>query len=174
MKPRSYGDVELVESLGRHDLCPCGSGRRFQGVLHGVGLLRRRQPQRLLSGSEHDAGRASTDGIIPRAGGWRCVMRSRLVKALEYFDRAVLLPRSIPELPARHFALPRQRNPRPTCSLAGLVPMPDTLHPHFEEVGELQCGRLELTSRFLVPHFADQAHQSLDVNGLDPAPGWDR
>jgi uncharacterized protein YecA (UPF0149 family) len=27
-------DKELVEKLGRDDLCPCGSGRRFQTVLH--------------------------------------------------------------------------------------------------------------------------------------------
>ncbi len=27
--------VELIEKLGRNDPCPCGSGRRFQGVLHG-------------------------------------------------------------------------------------------------------------------------------------------
>jgi uncharacterized protein YecA (UPF0149 family) len=31
-----HGDVELAEKLGRNDLCPCGSGRRFQAVLHGV------------------------------------------------------------------------------------------------------------------------------------------
>jgi uncharacterized protein YecA (UPF0149 family) len=24
-----HGDKELVEKLGRNDLCPCGSGRRF-------------------------------------------------------------------------------------------------------------------------------------------------
>jgi uncharacterized protein YecA (UPF0149 family) len=31
---RSVGDgKELVEKLGRNDLCPCGSGRRFQQVL---------------------------------------------------------------------------------------------------------------------------------------------
>jgi len=29
-----HGDVELVEKLGRNDLCPCGSGRRFQALLH--------------------------------------------------------------------------------------------------------------------------------------------
>ncbi|MGX4806992.1 SEC-C metal-binding domain-containing protein [Bradyrhizobium guangdongense] len=29
-----HGDVELSEKLGRNDLCPCGSGRRFQGLLH--------------------------------------------------------------------------------------------------------------------------------------------
>ena len=28
-----HGDVELVEKLGRNDLCPCGSGRRFQALL---------------------------------------------------------------------------------------------------------------------------------------------
>jgi hypothetical protein len=27
------GTKELVEKLGRNDLCPCGSGRRFQEVL---------------------------------------------------------------------------------------------------------------------------------------------
>jgi hypothetical protein len=27
------GEVELVERLGNNDLCPCGSGRRFQAVL---------------------------------------------------------------------------------------------------------------------------------------------
>jgi len=29
-----HGDVELVEKLGRNDLCPCGSGRRFQALLY--------------------------------------------------------------------------------------------------------------------------------------------
>ncbi|MCX7345441.1 MAG: SEC-C metal-binding domain-containing protein [Alphaproteobacteria bacterium] len=28
-----HGDVELIEKLGRNDLCPCGSGSRFQGLL---------------------------------------------------------------------------------------------------------------------------------------------
>jgi uncharacterized protein YecA (UPF0149 family) len=27
------GDKELVEKLGRNDLCPCGSRRRFQELL---------------------------------------------------------------------------------------------------------------------------------------------
>jgi len=27
------GDVELSEKLGRNDLCPCGSGARFQALL---------------------------------------------------------------------------------------------------------------------------------------------
>src|SRR5438552_59615 len=29
-----HGDKELIEKLGRNDPCPCGSGRRFQAVLH--------------------------------------------------------------------------------------------------------------------------------------------
>ena len=30
------GEIELSEKLGRNDPCPCGSGRRFQEVLHDV------------------------------------------------------------------------------------------------------------------------------------------
>lgn len=29
--------VELVEKLGRNDPCPCGSGTRFQALLHDFG-----------------------------------------------------------------------------------------------------------------------------------------
>jgi uncharacterized protein YecA (UPF0149 family) len=28
-----HSDKELTEKLGRNDLCPCGSGRRFQEML---------------------------------------------------------------------------------------------------------------------------------------------
>jgi hypothetical protein len=28
-----HGNKELVEKLGRRDPCPCGSGRKFQGML---------------------------------------------------------------------------------------------------------------------------------------------
>jgi uncharacterized protein YecA (UPF0149 family) len=34
-----HGDVELSEKLGRNDLCPCGSGRRFQALLPGERAL---------------------------------------------------------------------------------------------------------------------------------------
>jgi hypothetical protein len=30
---------EIIEKLGRNDQCPCGSGRRFQGMLHEERLL---------------------------------------------------------------------------------------------------------------------------------------
>jgi uncharacterized protein YecA (UPF0149 family) len=36
-----HGDVELFERLGRNDLCPCGSGARFQALLHEVRPPRR-------------------------------------------------------------------------------------------------------------------------------------
>jgi len=28
-----HGETELLEKLGRNDLCPCGSERRFQALL---------------------------------------------------------------------------------------------------------------------------------------------
>jgi len=31
------GEIELLEKLGRNDPCPCGSGIRFQEVLHELG-----------------------------------------------------------------------------------------------------------------------------------------
>jgi hypothetical protein len=34
-----HGNVELLEKLGRNDLCPCGSGRRFQALLPEIGPL---------------------------------------------------------------------------------------------------------------------------------------
>ena len=34
-----HGDKELIEKLGRNDPCPCGSGRRFQEVLHALRAL---------------------------------------------------------------------------------------------------------------------------------------
>jgi uncharacterized protein YecA (UPF0149 family) len=29
-----HGEKELLEKLGRNDPCPCGSGKRFQELLH--------------------------------------------------------------------------------------------------------------------------------------------
>jgi uncharacterized protein YecA (UPF0149 family) len=36
-----HGDKELTEKLGRNDLCPCGSGRRFQEMLPARRTIRR-------------------------------------------------------------------------------------------------------------------------------------
>jgi hypothetical protein len=43
------GRKELLEKLGRKDLCPCGSGRRFQAVLPAHRALRRLGARRLSS-----------------------------------------------------------------------------------------------------------------------------
>ena len=43
-----HGEKELFEKLGRNDLCPCGSGRRFQELLHALRALRRDAAQLLL------------------------------------------------------------------------------------------------------------------------------
>ena len=34
-----HGDKELLEKLGRDDLCPCQSGKRFQELLYGLRAL---------------------------------------------------------------------------------------------------------------------------------------
>jgi uncharacterized protein YecA (UPF0149 family) len=34
-----HGDKQLVERLGRKDLCPCGSGKSFQEVLFAFGAV---------------------------------------------------------------------------------------------------------------------------------------
>ncbi|MBA3388091.1 MAG: SEC-C domain-containing protein [Rubrobacter sp.] len=47
-----HGDKELLEKLGRNDPCPCGSGRRFQAMLHEHRRPRQLPPQPLLLESE--------------------------------------------------------------------------------------------------------------------------
>src|SRR5690242_10230360 len=44
-----HGEKELVEKLGRNDLCPCGSGRRFQKLLHALWPFRRQRTESLRS-----------------------------------------------------------------------------------------------------------------------------
>ena len=45
-----HGDKELSEKLGRNDLCPCGSGRRFQKMLPALRPFRRQRAQLLCPG----------------------------------------------------------------------------------------------------------------------------
>ncbi|MGE0699563.1 MAG: SEC-C metal-binding domain-containing protein [Hyphomicrobiaceae bacterium] len=61
-----HGDVELVEKLGRNDLCPCGSGARFQALLPAQRPLRRLRAQALLS--ERKTDRAAARHRAMRAG----------------------------------------------------------------------------------------------------------
>jgi hypothetical protein len=43
-----HGDKELIERLGRNDLCPCGSGRRFQEMLPAFRPFRRQRAELLF------------------------------------------------------------------------------------------------------------------------------
>ena len=44
-----HGEKDLTEKLGRNDLCPCGSGKRFKKCCLASGCFRRREPRLLLS-----------------------------------------------------------------------------------------------------------------------------
>ncbi|MGI9333419.1 MAG: SEC-C metal-binding domain-containing protein [Gammaproteobacteria bacterium] len=48
-----HRDKELLERLGRNDPCPCGSGRRFQEMLHEIGPHGRRRQRALLLETEY-------------------------------------------------------------------------------------------------------------------------
>jgi hypothetical protein len=47
------GDIELIEKLGRNDPCPCGSGRRFQGMLSGRRPVSTAQSAMTIIGEPH-------------------------------------------------------------------------------------------------------------------------
>ena len=61
-----HGDKELTEKLGRNDLCPCGSGRRFQKVLLALRPLRRQRAELLRPRLTHATGMARRG-----SGEWR-------------------------------------------------------------------------------------------------------
>ena len=53
---RAAGRNKVVsEKVGRNDLCPCGSGKRFKKCCRNSGCFRRREPGSLLSGTENMA-----------------------------------------------------------------------------------------------------------------------
>jgi hypothetical protein len=43
-----HGEKELHEKLGRNDPCPCGSGHRFQNLLHAQRTLRWKPEERIF------------------------------------------------------------------------------------------------------------------------------
>jgi len=45
-----HGDKELLERFGRNELCRCGSGLRFQGLLSAGGKVRRISSRLLCQG----------------------------------------------------------------------------------------------------------------------------
>ena len=59
------GSKELLEKLGRNDPCPCGSGSRFQALLHVDRSIRRLRPRPLLLGSWQDKVRVVTSRALP-------------------------------------------------------------------------------------------------------------
>jgi hypothetical protein len=68
------GTKDLVEKLGRNDPCPCGSGRRFQALLHAARRNGRLRPGLLLSGSNssvlsNNALERTVSGLSERAAG---------------------------------------------------------------------------------------------------------
>jgi len=50
-----HGDKELLEKLGRNDLCPCGSGRKFKKCCLRHRRIRRSTQRSLFSGIENTA-----------------------------------------------------------------------------------------------------------------------
>jgi hypothetical protein len=62
-----HGEKELIEKLGRQDLCPCGSGRRFQTLLSQERPLRRLRARLLLLGAEPSTRPAEEKAIFPLA-----------------------------------------------------------------------------------------------------------
>ena len=52
-----HGDKQLTEKLGRNDLCPCGSMRRFEELLHAHRQLRWPVEEPLFSASSAQPGR---------------------------------------------------------------------------------------------------------------------
>src|SRR5580704_8277594 len=44
-----HGDKELIEKLGRNDLCPCGSGKSFQKMLPALRSFRRQRTEVLCA-----------------------------------------------------------------------------------------------------------------------------
>ncbi len=71
-----HGDKELTEKLGRNDLCPCGSGRRFQDLLPALWSLPRQRAEVLCA------------RLSARAASWpdtRVAPECRLVPAIHVF-----------------------------------------------------------------------------------------
>jgi hypothetical protein len=63
-----HGNKELSEKLGRSDLCPCGSGRRFKKCCLKKGCFRRRESGSLLLGNDEWPARLAWPGSFFRTG----------------------------------------------------------------------------------------------------------
>jgi uncharacterized protein YecA (UPF0149 family) len=45
-----HGNKELSEKLGRNDPCPCGSGKRFQEMLHAQWFVLTEHEENIIKG----------------------------------------------------------------------------------------------------------------------------
>jgi hypothetical protein len=93
------GSKELLEKLGRNDPCPCGSGHRFQALLHAHRRFRRVRPCALLLGRRPCARFASRDeplctapnSALHRTADHKVLGRGRSVLAFNLLLRARVL-----------------------------------------------------------------------------------
>ncbi|MFL6446852.1 MAG: SEC-C metal-binding domain-containing protein [Bryobacteraceae bacterium] len=60
-----HGDKELLEKLGRNDLCPCGSGRKFKKCCLRRVSIRWITQRPLLSGTNNRGGRTLLPRLLP-------------------------------------------------------------------------------------------------------------
>src|SRR5947209_16216776 len=58
------GEKELVEKFGRNDPCPCGSGKRFQALLHDLGPVSTAASGRIIGGELSRSGSTLTGPLI--------------------------------------------------------------------------------------------------------------
>ena len=68
------GSKELLEKLGRNDPCPCGSGRRFQALLHAHRSVRWLRPRPLFLGNRHGRVRVAMSRALPNISVQRPVV----------------------------------------------------------------------------------------------------
>jgi len=59
------GEKELSEKLGNNDLCPCGSGRRFQALLQEQRALSTARDASTISGSASCPGSRGSVPLMP-------------------------------------------------------------------------------------------------------------
>ena len=74
-----HGDKELIEKLGRNDLCPCDSKRRFQKLLSPKRQIRRFAPRLLFLGNKKKRIQILECAFLLKTNpiGWFLVMRKR-------------------------------------------------------------------------------------------------
>ena len=70
------GEKELVEKLGRNDPCPCGSGKRFQTLLHDQRPVSMDVSARIIGG-DGGATVVIARSVATRRSSWIASLRSQ-------------------------------------------------------------------------------------------------